>query len=138
MIASCIDDTGSTEDGIKYLTIIKAKFYLSSIFFFNRRHIYLQNEDWCHVGKNLAVPERNLPVGPTQMTELPGESVRLDEIRKKNPGLPRWNYPHGISRMEPRKIVYIWRGSVDILNSSIGGHCHMITLLRYHARDVNR
>ena len=30
MIASCIEDTGSTKDRIKYLTIIKAKFDLSS------------------------------------------------------------------------------------------------------------
>ena len=94
MIASCIDDTGSTEDGIKYLTIIKAKFYLSSIFFFNRRHIYLQN---------LAVPVRNLSVGPTQMTELPGQSVLLDEIRKKNSRptqmeLPTRNFPDGTQK----------------------------------------
>ena len=104
MIASCIDDTGSTEDGIKYLTTNRAKFDLSSKILNGRHHIYFQNGDWSHVCKNQAVPVRNLPVGTTQMTELPGQSVRLDEIRKKKiPGLPRWNYPHGISQREPRK-----------------------------------
>ena len=107
MIASCIDDTGSTEDGIKYLTIIKAKFDLSSKFSFNRRHIYLQNGDWSHVGKNLALPERNLPVGTTQMTELPGQSVRLDEIRKRNSRptqmeLPIRNFQDGIQKKPAR------------------------------------
>ena len=119
MIASCIEDTGSTKDRIKYLTIIKAKFDLSSKIL-HRPSSYLFAEwglvpRWQKSGFTCTEsPGWNYPDDGITWTIRPSGRNQKKNSRPTQMELPTRNFP-------TRTIVYIWRGSVDILNTQIVG-----------------